>query len=55
MPRSEWTDFVKKWAKDKGVPYACALSEAKAPYQEMKKKRELRGGKVVQPQKTVIK
>lgn len=44
MPRSDWTDFVKKWAKDRGVPYACALTEAKVPYQEWKKKREMRGG-----------
>ena len=39
MARSDWTEFVKKCAKEKGVPYACALSEAKAPYQEWKKKQ----------------
>ena len=27
---SEWTDFVKKYAKEKGIPYGEALKKAGA-------------------------
>ena len=31
---SAWIEFVKKYSKDKGIPYKQALSEAKAHYKK---------------------
>ena len=35
---NSWTEFVKQYAKEKGLPYNKALKEAKGPYQKMKAK-----------------
>ena len=36
-----WTDFVREYAKKKGLSYGCALSQASADYQASKKQKPL--------------
>ena len=38
MP-NEWVNFLKKYAKDNNVSYACAISEASPAYRKMKEEK----------------
>lgn len=40
---TKWTDFVKEYAKKKGISYGCALSQASADYQASKPKKPTKG------------
>ena len=32
MPENRWIEHVRKYAKDNGISYGCAVTEAKASY-----------------------
>ena len=39
MP-NEWVAFLKQYAKDNNVSYACAISEASPAYRKMKEEKK---------------
>jgi hypothetical protein len=53
MPENRWIEHVRKYAKDNGISYSCAVTEAKASY--VKAPAKARASRAPKPDKPMSK